>query len=101
MTGDIVRAQPLEDRILEIEYENGEVRVVNITPFLKGSLFEPLKNKSFFRRVFVNEETGTITWPNGADLCPDVLYMHSVPVSFTQRTGRVNRDSSKTNRVQP
>ncbi len=28
----------------------------------------------FFQQVSVNPELGTVTWPNGADLCPDVLY---------------------------
>jgi hypothetical protein len=37
-------------------------------------VFEPLKNPDFFARVFVNPGSGTVAWPNGADLDPDVLY---------------------------
>ena len=35
-------------------------------------VFEPLKDPAFFRRFFL--EGGTVVWPNGADLDPDVLY---------------------------
>ena len=37
-------------------------------------VFEPLLDDCFFRRVRVSADLGTIVWPNGADLCPDVLY---------------------------
>jgi hypothetical protein len=37
-------------------------------------MFEPLKDPSFFRRVRVEEEAGTIAWPNGLGLDPDVLH---------------------------
>lgn len=28
----------------------------------------------FFEQVRVNEETGTVEWPNGADFAPEFLY---------------------------
>jgi hypothetical protein len=37
-------------------------------------VFEPLKGQAYFRRVRVDPEVGTIVWPNGEDVCPDVLY---------------------------
>ena len=44
----------------------GRVRLVG----LLGSLAQP----EFFREVSVNRETGTVEWPGGVDLDPDVLY---------------------------
>ncbi|MCI0698730.1 DUF2442 domain-containing protein [candidate division KSB1 bacterium] len=38
----------------------------------RGGIFEPLKDPDYFSRVELWE--GTIRWPNGADVCPDVLY---------------------------
>ncbi len=35
-------------------------------------MLEPLRDPSFFARVFV--ESGTPTWPNGYDLDPSALY---------------------------
>ena len=37
-------------------------------------VFEPLRDEAEFARVRVDPDTGTIVWPSGADLCPDVLY---------------------------
>jgi len=41
-----------------------------------------------FGRVFVDESLGTIAWPNGADLDPDVLYGAEEPMATP---GTVNR----------
>jgi hypothetical protein len=37
-------------------------------------VFAPLEDVAFFRQVAVDEEGGTLIWPNGVDFCPDVLY---------------------------
>lgn len=38
-----------------------------------GGLWAPLKDLAFFRRARITEE-GALEWPNGADVCPDLLY---------------------------
>jgi Protein of unknown function (DUF2442) len=35
-------------------------------------IFAPLKHPAEFLKVYVNPELGTICWPNGADLDPNV-----------------------------
>ncbi len=42
--------------------------------FGRGGVFEPLKRLDFFHSVAVDQEAGTLVWPNGVDFCPDVLY---------------------------
>ena len=37
-------------------------------------VFAPLADARRFAEVFVSPEIGTICWPNGADLDPDVVY---------------------------
>lgn len=71
---------PVGERYLILEFDGGEYRVADIRPFLVGPVFEPLKDRAFFRQVKVDPETGTVTWPNEADLDPDVLYAKSVPL---------------------
>ncbi len=35
---------------------------------------EPLRDRAYFRKVRVDPELGTVVWPNGYDLDPDVLH---------------------------
>ncbi|MCC5876821.1 MAG: DUF2442 domain-containing protein, partial [Candidatus Sumerlaeia bacterium] len=46
--------------------------------------FAPLREEAAFRQVRVNPELGTIEWPNGADLDPDVLYSQIIGRSLTR-----------------
>jgi len=40
-------------------------------------VFAPLRDPGAFAQVRVDPETGTITWPDGADLAPEVLYQRA------------------------
>lgn len=71
----IVSVEPLRGFILRLGFDDGSVRDVDLEPRLWGPVFEPLcRDRALFRRVFVDTELGTIVWPNGADLDPDVLH---------------------------
>ena len=39
-----------------------------------NGLFAPLRDPAYFAQVRLWADAGTICWPNGADICPDVLY---------------------------
>jgi len=62
-----------KDYELRIEFNNGIVKDVDLSGELYGEIFEPLRNPDLFKQVRVNEETGTIEWPNGADFAPEFL----------------------------
>jgi len=75
MPRDIVAVKALPNHRLHLIFDNGvegEVALNQLVPF-KGVL-EPLSNPDVFIAVSVNAELGTIQWPHGADLDPDVLY---------------------------
>jgi hypothetical protein len=59
---------------LKIQFEDGQVRVVDLRRHLDGPVFEPLKDPSYFKRFAVNRDIDTLVWPNGADFSPDFLY---------------------------
>jgi len=80
MLREIKSAYPVKEYHLILEFDTGEYRVVDLRQFLKGTVFEPLKDYSYFKQVKVDREAGTVTWPNGADLDPDVLYCRSFPL---------------------
>ncbi len=78
---DVIAVEPIGDYRLVLTFEGGERRVADMAAIATfDGVFAPLKDPDFFRQVKVNPDVGTIVWPNGADVCPDVLYESSVPV---------------------
>lgn len=61
------------DYRLRLEFNDGRVKEVNLAKELYGEVFEPLRDREVFQKVALNPETGTIEWPNGADLAPEFL----------------------------
>jgi len=71
----IASVEPLAGFVLRLGFDDGMTREVDLDAFLWGPVFEPLRaDTGLFRQVRVDAELGTIVWPNGADLDPDVLY---------------------------
>ena len=60
---------------LELAFENDEIRIFDVEPYLDTGLFKKLKDKKIFKQVKVSFDT--IEWPNGIDLDPEVLYEKS------------------------
>ncbi|MFN0010236.1 MAG: DUF2442 domain-containing protein [Phycisphaerales bacterium] len=82
MHKDIIHVVPLDGLRLALTFEGGERRVADIGALVRAEgVFSEIANPAFFRSVRVNPESGTIEWPGGADLCPDVLYEVSVPAA--------------------
>jgi Protein of unknown function (DUF2442) len=70
----ILEVEPLEGYTLRIRFSDGSSRDVDLESELWGPMFAPLRDLAEFRKVTVDSELGTIVWPNGADLDPDVLH---------------------------
>jgi hypothetical protein len=64
----------LKDYQLRLEFNDEKVKDLDLSDELHGEIFEPLKDIEFFKKVYVNLDTGTIEWPNGADFAPEFLY---------------------------
>lgn len=75
MLRDIIRVEPQEGYQVWLQFEDNTAVVINIADLIQFTgVFAPLQDETYFRQVRVNSELGTICWPNGADLDPDVLY---------------------------
>lgn len=60
---------------LAITFEDGVRADLDFAPLVeRGGLFAGLKDSAVFAQVRVDPEAETLVWPNGADICPDVLY---------------------------
>ncbi len=65
-------AQYLEDYKLKLKFNNDKIKKVDLEKELYGEIFEPLKDKAFFKDFFIS--SNTIEWKNGADFAPEFLY---------------------------
>ena len=62
--------------VVVLSFTDGSQGTVDLGPWIRGrgGVFAALQDPEYFARVSVDREAGTIVWPNGADLDPDVLY---------------------------
>lgn len=77
MLKDIIGVKPLSNYRLQIEFEDGVHGIIHVRELIEFTgIFAPLSNLEYFGQVRVNPDLGTVTWPNEADLDPDVLYSY-------------------------
>lgn len=62
-----------------LEFSDGASGEIDLEPELWGEVFEPLRDLKEFRKARLDEELGTIVWPNGADFAPEFLYQQLRP----------------------
>ena len=69
---EIIGIKPLDNRCLEVEFDDGERSVVDITPLIESrEIFKDLKDERIFKEVKVDYKFGGVKWPSGADICID------------------------------
>ena len=59
---------------LWIRFDDGSERTVDFSRVLSGPLYGPLADPHVFSGAVLDNEIGTITWPNGADFDPMILH---------------------------
>ncbi len=60
--------------LLEVRFDDGVTRRIDLGPVLYGELYGPLRDESLFSQVTVDPEAATLVWPNGADFDPATLH---------------------------
>jgi hypothetical protein len=81
---EITAVEHLGGYRLRLSFADGVVGDVDLCGRIEaatGPVFEPLKDVEYFAKVSVDSELGTVVWPNGADLAPEVL--HEQALSLT------------------
>lgn len=72
-----ITVKPLDGRYLDLEFDNGERRHLDVEPFIVGEWFGALRETSYFEMVTTNGYS--VEWPDGQDISPEDLYDLSVP----------------------
>ncbi len=67
--------KPQDDYKILLTFENGELKIFDMKPYINKGFFKQLQDKNYFNTV--KPFMDSIAWKNGQDLCPDTLYLES------------------------
>lgn len=72
----VKKVEYLNNYKLKLFFSDGKTKIVDFKEKLKNAkgIFLPLKDMEYFKQVALDDCQLSICWPNGADICPDVLY---------------------------
>lgn len=76
---DVVNVKATPDYTLLLEFENGEKRVFDMSPYLDKGVFRQPRDTRLFSAARV--DYGTVVWPGEIDMAPETLYDRSSPFS--------------------
>jgi len=75
MLKDVIEAHAAGGQMLWVRFQDGCEGTVDVARMVEfREVFAPLADPVVFAQVRVDSEIGTVVWPNGADLDPDVLH---------------------------
>lgn len=81
---EITEAEHIGGHRLRLTFADGFVGDVDLADRFSaplGPMLEPLRDVAYFALVEVDAELGTVVWPNGADLAPDVLHQQALSLA--------------------
>jgi hypothetical protein len=72
--------------LLDLTFNNGVRKRVDVSSLLEGPVFKPLRSSKYFAQAELDAECGTVVWPNGADFAPETLFeLAALPKLPTRR----------------
>ena len=74
----LIKVVSLDDYYLLATFSNGESKKVDIKPYFKWKVFQPLKDENLFKQA--HAEYGGVVWNSKIDLAQEALYDKGVPV---------------------
>ena len=70
----VTKVKVVGSHSLLLTFDNSVQKQVNLRQELYGPIFEPLRDPTYFAKAYVDPDSRTVAWPNGADFAPDFLY---------------------------
>lgn len=68
----VIDVKTVENYSVIVTFETGEVKIFDVTPYIKGNWFGELRDLKIFNTV--HPCGNTIEWINGQDIAPHELY---------------------------
>ena len=75
ITPIIVDVKAQDNYEILLSFENGEIKIFDMKPYIDKGFFKQLQDKTYFKTV--KSYFYYIQWVNGQDLSPDTLYLDS------------------------
>jgi hypothetical protein len=75
----IVEVEVVGEHRLRLAFDDGVSGELDASNWDWSGVFEPLRDPGYFARVELDQQLGTITWPNGADVAPETLHLWIAP----------------------
>lgn len=79
MNPRVKEVKPLKGYRLLLTFFNGEKRVYNMSGTLEKGVFKELMDEKLFSTVKAVD--GSVQWLHEQDICPDTLYLDSIPLT--------------------
>ena len=80
----LLEIKPLANYTLWLKYDDGTVGEVDLTEFTEKDVFKKIKDKTFFKQVYIDKETDAVAWNEDLDLCPDSLFLKLKGLTFEE-----------------
>ena len=74
----ILNVTPMSDYKLQLKYDTNETKIFDVSPYIEGSWFGLLKDKSYFKTIHITGGGRGIEWEDGQDIAPHELYEQSI-----------------------
>lgn len=74
---NVVNVTPMSNKQLLIQFENDDLRVFDVSPYISGEWFGRLADDNYFSTV--HPCGATVEWADGQDIAPHELYENSIP----------------------
>ncbi|HEU5001627.1 MAG TPA: DUF2442 domain-containing protein [Actinomycetota bacterium] len=71
---DVTDVRVVGTHRLRVTFADGFAGELDFTNREWGGIFASLAEPEYFDKVHLDPELGTIVWPNGADIAPEMLY---------------------------
>lgn len=68
----VIAVRPHREHTLHITFDNGEIGLLDMTPYLDFGVFSRIKAPHSFEKVKVSFDT--VEWEAGVDLDPEFIY---------------------------
>ncbi len=70
----VIKARHIKEHRVWLVFDDGLEGELDLKGDLRGPVFEPLRTTDEFARFKLDEKSGTLVWPNGADIAPEFLH---------------------------